>query len=321
MSRLARLSLNNRGLVALIAIIVTLFGLLTVPKLKQQLFPSLDFPAAFVLATFPGAAPEIVERQVTIPIEQSVQGVTGLEKVTSTSREGVATVQLEFTFGTDLDATVAKVQNSLNRISAQLPAGVDPQVLAGSTDDFPVVVLAVSSSQDESVLADNLRRTVLPQIAAIDGVREATVTGARDHEVVITPDPAKVAAAGVDLTALTTALRANGVAVPAGTLTEGSTALAVQVGTPLTTVDDLKNLYLTRTPTPGRGQGPVRLGDVADVKSQLAAATSITRTHGKPSLGIAVTARPDGNPVGISNEIKAQLPAPAAAPAADTAPT
>ena len=110
MSWLAKLSLANRGLVALVAVIVTAFGLLTIPSLKQQLFPSLDFPAAFVFASYPGAAPEIVERQVTDPIEEAIQGVDGLEKVTSTSREGVATIQLAFTFGTDLDAAVGKVQ-------------------------------------------------------------------------------------------------------------------------------------------------------------------------------------------------------------------
>src|SRR4029079_4872504 len=150
MSWLAKLSLANRGLVALVAVIVTAFGLLTIPNLKQQLFPSLDFPAAFVFASYPGAAPEIVERQVTDPIEEAIQGVDGLEKVTSTSREGVATIQLAFTFGTDLDAAVGKVQTALNRIDAQLPAAVDPRVFAGSTDDFPVLVLAASSSEDES---------------------------------------------------------------------------------------------------------------------------------------------------------------------------
>jgi HAE1 family hydrophobic/amphiphilic exporter-1 len=308
MSRLARLSLGNKGLVALIAIIVTLFGLITIPKLKQQLFPSLDFPAAFILASYPGASPEIVERQVAEPIEGAVQGIEGLEKVSSTSREGVATVQLEFTFGTDLDASVGRLQTALNRIDAQLPANVDPQVLAGSTDDFPVVVLAASGpeGQDESVLADKLRTVVVPAITGVAGVREATVSGARDHEVVITPNPAAAAAAGVDITALATALRTNGVAVPAGTLTDSATSLTVQVGTPLTTVDDLKNIYLTSSV---RGRGPVALGDVADVKSQLAAPTSITRTNGKPSLGISVTASPDGNAVGISNEIKDMLPA------------
>src|SRR5258705_3254304 len=102
MSRLARLSLANRGLVAMIALIVLVFGLITIPKIKQQLFPSLDFPAAFVVATYQGAAPEIVERQVTVPIETAVQGTAGLAKVTSTSRDGSATVQLEVEVGTNL---------------------------------------------------------------------------------------------------------------------------------------------------------------------------------------------------------------------------
>jgi multidrug efflux pump subunit AcrB len=85
MSRLAGLSLANRGLVALIAIIVTAFGLLRIPKLRQQLFPSLDFPAAFILASYPGAEPEIVEREVTEPIENSISGIEGIQKVTSTT--------------------------------------------------------------------------------------------------------------------------------------------------------------------------------------------------------------------------------------------
>jgi hydrophobic/amphiphilic exporter-1 (mainly G- bacteria), HAE1 family len=179
-------------------------------------------------------------------------------------------------------------------------------VVAGSTDDFPVVVLAASpgsADADEAAFAEKLRSVVVPEISGITGVREATVTGARDHEVVITPNPTAAAAAGVDLASLATALRANGVAIPAGTLTDGATALTVQVGTPLTTVDDLKGIYLNST-----RRGPVALGEVAQVTPQLAAPTSITRTNGKPSLGIAVTATPDGNAVGISNEIKQRLP-------------
>jgi HAE1 family hydrophobic/amphiphilic exporter-1 len=182
------LSLANRGLVALIAVIVTGFGLITIPQLKQQLFPSLDFPAAFIIAPYAGAAPEIVERQVTAPIEDAIKGIAGVEKVTSNSREGSATVQLEFAFGTDLDAAVAKVQSSLNRIDAQLPQNVDPQVIAGSTDDFPVVVLAASSSGDEIAFAEKLRTAVLPEIQGIAGVREATVTGIRDRQLVVTPN-------------------------------------------------------------------------------------------------------------------------------------
>ena len=98
MSFLARLSLANRGLVALVAIVITGFGAFAVPSLKQQLLPSLEFPAAFIVASYPGAAPEIVEAQVTEPIENGIQGVAGLDSVTSVSREGMATVQVEFEF-------------------------------------------------------------------------------------------------------------------------------------------------------------------------------------------------------------------------------
>ncbi|SCG73761.1 efflux RND transporter permease subunit [Micromonospora humi] len=300
MSLLARFSLANRGLIALIALVTAAFGLFAVPSLKQQLLPSLEFPAAFIVAPYPGAAPEIVESQVAEPIENSLQGIPGLEKVTSTSREGAATVQVQYEFGTDLDDVVNKMETALNR--TQLPEGVDPQVIAGSTDDLPAVVVAATGDGDERALAEKLRATVVPELEGLDGVRSVDVTGARDQVVAITPDPAKLAAARVAPTAIAQALKTNGVAVPAGALADGDRSLPVQVGTPIRTVDDLRGIVLTTAPAT-----PVRLGDVARVEQQLAPATSFTRTNGRPSLGIAVTASPDGNAVGISHDIRDRL--------------
>ncbi|MFU8872092.1 efflux RND transporter permease subunit [Micromonospora sp. SL4-19] len=313
MSLLARFSLANRGLVALIALVTAAFGAFAVPSLKQQLLPSLEFPAAFIVAAYPGAAPEIVESQVAEPIENSLQGIPGLEKVSSTSREGSTTVQVQYTFGTDLDDVVNKMQAALNRIDGQLPEGVDPQVLAGSTDDLPAVVVAATGGDDEQTLAEKLRRTVVPELEGLDGVRTVEVTGTRDQVVLITPDPVKLAAARVAPTAIGQALRTNGVAVPAGVVADGSgLSLPVQVGTPIRTVDDLRGIVLTTAPA-----APVRLGDVAQVEQQLAPATGFTRTNGKPSLGIAVTATPDGNAVRISHDIQDRLDALKAASGAD----
>ncbi|MEV1144134.1 efflux RND transporter permease subunit [Micromonospora sp. NPDC049799] len=303
MSLLARFSLANRGLVALIAVVITAFGAFAVPSLKQQLLPSLEFPAAFIVAAYPGAGPEIVESQVTEPIENSLQGITGLEKVTSTSREGSTTVQVQYAFGTDLDDISNKMQTALNRIEAQLPEGVDPQVIVGSTDDLPAVVIAAAGGDDQRVLGEKLRDTVVPELEAIEGVRSVEVTGARDEIVVVTPDPAKLAAARLQPTAIGAALRTNGVAVPAGVVVDGTRGLPVQVGTPLAGIDDLRGIVLTPAPP----AAPVRLGDVATVEQQLAPATAITRTNGKDSLGIAVTAAPDGNAVEISHEIRDRL--------------
>ncbi|MFY1673030.1 efflux RND transporter permease subunit [Plantactinospora sp. WMMB334] len=301
MSFLARLSLANRGLVALIAIVITGFGVYAVPSLKQQLLPSLEFPAAFIVAPYPGAGPEVVEQQVAEPIENSIQGIAGLTTVTSTSQEGSATLQVEYEFGTDLDDAVNKMQTALNR--TPLPEGVEPQVIAGSTDDLPAVVLAAAGNGDERVLADRLAQTVVPELESIDGVRAVEVTGARDEQVVITPDPARLAGAGVTPAAIGEALRANGVTIPAGALAEGDQTRTVQVGGRITSVDDLAGIYL-----PARSGGqPVRLGDVATVEQQLAAPTSFTRTDGAESLGVMITASPDGNAVRISHDIRDRL--------------
>ncbi|MFC4021699.1 efflux RND transporter permease subunit [Micromonospora sp. GCM10011542] len=301
MSLLARFSLANRGLVALIAVVITAFGAFAVPSLKQQLLPSLEFPAAFIVAPYPGAGPEIVESQVTEPIENALQGIPGLDKVTSTSREGSATVQVQYEFGTDLDDVVNKMQTALSRIDAQLPENVDPQVIAGSTDDLPAVVLAAAGGGDERALAEKLRATVVPELEGIEGVRAVEVTGTRDDVVVVTPDLTKLAAAKLQPTAIGTALKTNGVAVPAGVVADGTQALPVQVGTPIATLDDLRGIVVAP------GVAPVRLGDVATVEQGLAPATALTRTNGKESLGVAVTAAPDGNAVEISHEIRDRL--------------
>src|SRR5690606_22558531 len=150
---------------------------------------------------------------------------------------------------------------------------------------------------DPYEFAERVRRVVVPEIQGIDGVREANLTGAQDRLVVITPRPAALGSA-VDLSAIGTTLRANGIAVPAGSLTESGRSLTVAVGTPLASVADIADLYLTPT-EPGAAR--VRLGDLASVAVEPAPVNSITRTDGRPSLGVSVTAAPDGGAVGISN--------------------
>ncbi|GAA3385416.1 efflux RND transporter permease subunit [Cryptosporangium minutisporangium] len=314
MSFLARFSLANRALIALITIAVTAFGLIAIPALKQQLLPSLEIPAAFITAQYSGASPDVVESQVTEPIEDAVRGVAGVTGTTSNSLEGFATVQVELEYGTDIGATVNKLQQALDR--AQLPADVDPSILSGGTDDLlPAVVLSASGG-DTAALAQKLQKTVLPELNGIDGVREASLTGAPDKTVVIRPDLTKLAAAGLTPQAISAAISGGGTAVPAGSVASGTQALTVQVGGAYSSLDDLENLYLT--PTSGSGTGTdagsgttpaasVKLGDIASVESVETPATSLTRTNGKESLGISVTMTPDGNAVDISHAISDQL--------------
>ncbi|MGH3647039.1 MAG: efflux RND transporter permease subunit [Micromonosporaceae bacterium] len=322
MTALARLSLANRSVVIMLALIMSGVGLYAVPELKRQLFPSLSFPMVTVMTPYPGASPAIVEKQVTEPVENSLQGLDGVEEITSTSSEGMSRVQVAFDFDTELDEIVADIEQSVSRIESELPSTVEPRVLAGSTDDIPVMALAVAGGSDQRVLLDKLERTVVPELAGITDVRDVAITGARDEQVVITPDAAKLAKAGLAPTAITQALQANGLQIPAGSLTRDERTLTVEVGDRLDTVQDLEDLYLTPAAGgatgPGAGQPaagqpaaapkPVRLGDVATVKLQPEEASSITRTNGEPSLGLSITMTSDGNAVAISHAVRDKLP-------------
>ncbi|WP_049566240.1 efflux RND transporter permease subunit [Nonomuraea sp. SBT364] len=346
MTALARLSLANRSLVILIAVVLSAFGAFTIPQLKQQLLPSLSFPGAFVVAPYPGASPEIVEEQVTEPLEDAFQGLAGMESMTSTSKEGLAQIQVAFTFGTDIEQSVSKMQQAVSRVQSRLPADVEPQVVAGNTDDLPVLVLAVGDGGDPRAMADKLSQIMVPEIQSVEGVREAEVTGTRDEVVTITPDAKKMALAGVSAAQIPEVLKANGTPIPAGTLVDDGKSLTVQVGARVDSLAELKALYLTpaqpqaqpgqpqsgqarpgqaQAQPQGRPQGqqpqgqpqavvqprplkPVQLGDVATVERGLAAATTITRTDGRTSLGVSVTMTPDGNAVTISHAVRDKLP-------------
>ncbi|MFI2187939.1 efflux RND transporter permease subunit [Streptomyces sioyaensis] len=343
MSWLSRLSLVQRGLIALMSIVAIAFGAIAIPQLKQQLLPSIELPMVSVLAPYQGASPDVVEKQVIEPLENGVQGVDGIKSVTSTSSEGSGVIMAQFDYGNDSKRLVADVQQAVNRARAKLPKDVDPQVVSGSTDDIPSVVLAASSdSKDQQTLADQLNRSVVPDLKNIDGVSQVTVSGVQDRIVAVTPDDKKLAAAGLSAQALGQALQNGGTSVPAGSFAEGGKSKTVQVGAGFTSVAQIKDLTLAPSagggagagasagggPSAGGGAGggagaaaggapavggarasePVRLGDVATVKEEQATPTSLTRTNGKPSLGVNVTMDKDGSAVAISDAIKDKLP-------------
>jgi len=308
MSVLAKISLRNRSLIGLLAILLIGFGVLTLPKIKQQLFPSLQLPTAVVVTPYAGASPDVVDKQVSEPIQGSLQGLSGVEEITSTSSEGSSSVAVQFAFGTDIDASVTKIQQAVNGLAGRLPANSRPSVLSGRTDDIPVVQLAVGTTGDRQQLATRLTNDVVPELRKIGGVREATVNGAPEPTVTITLDYAKVAAAGIDPSGLAQTLQTAGASVPAGVVTEADRTLTVQVGGSQTSVQGLRDLYLT--PTAARGGGaPVKLSDIATVEPGQAAATEITRTNGKPSLGVSVTMVDNASAVAISKAVQDLLPA------------
>ncbi|MFE9182183.1 efflux RND transporter permease subunit [Micromonospora haikouensis] len=330
---LSRVSLANRRLVALLTALLVALGIYTIPSLKQQLLPDLSFPAVTVVAAYPGAPPEVVEEQVTGPIEKAVEGIDGVESTTSTSQQGSVQVMISFSFDSDIDQAATDVEQAVSKISSTLPAGVDPQVLTGSTADLPTMVLAATSDGDQHALAAALDEKVVPALRAVDGVNDVAISGVRDQVVTVTPDTAALTRAGLTTQSIVTALGTLGGTSSAGQITSDGRNLSLAVGQPVTSLSQIQGLWLSPTASaaspaeagrPGTGQGvaapapaapsgaasgkPVQLKQVATVALTDAPVTSITRTDGKPSLGISLTMDHGGSSPNISDDVRDQLP-------------
>lgn len=307
-SNLAVLSLKNRTLIALITIVVAVFGGLALTSLKQELIPSIEFPQLVVVSTYPGASPEVVSNDVSIPIESAIQGVPGLEATSATSTTNASIIQASFTYGTNLATAEQKITQAINRIKSQLPEGVDPNVISASIDDFPVIQLAVTGYDDEEAIQAQLESAVVPELEDVDGVNAAQIVGGVGQRVTITPDQAALAAEGYSQQAIRDALDQNGVLFPGGEITEDDQTLTVQTGAKIGSVEEIAALPLVPSDAAQFASGAVTIGDVASVEQTTDPITTISRVDGEPALTIAVTKLPAANTVDVSRGVLAVLP-------------
>jgi HAE1 family hydrophobic/amphiphilic exporter-1 len=314
-------SLRNRALIALVTIVIGVFGGVALTSLKQELIPSLSLPQLFVISSYPGASPEVVNTDVSTPIEKAIQAVDGLDTTTATSRANSSTVTASFAYGTNLATAEQKVQSAINRISSQLPKSVDPQVLTFSFGDLPVVQIAVTSDLNAKDLSADLSKSTLSDIQQLDGVSQATLLGTTGQRVVITPDADKLTAAGLSTQAIRDAIGANGTLLPSGSITENDKTLTVQAGSRITSVKQIGELPLLGAVAPSaqldpRLQGaatvvapaPKTIADVAIVEIKNDPVTGISRVNGEPSITIAVSKTPAGNTVSVSKAVQKAIP-------------
>ncbi|MCZ2262629.1 efflux RND transporter permease subunit [Isoptericola sp. QY 916] len=251
MFRLARLSLANRAVVALATIAIFVFGAMSLGSLKQELIPSLELPAGAVVATYPGASPEVVEQRVTEPLEAAAQSVEGIESIGSTASTGSSVTTVQFEYGTDMDAATQRLQTAVTRIQSQLPEDVEPQVVTGSLDDLPVIQLAAAGADgdvDAAALADTVDTVVVPALEDLDGVRSVAVTGGETDQVLVDVKTKKLAEAGLTTQDVADVLKDNGVVLPAGTITDDDVTYSVQAGSSIDSVKELKALPLVPDP-------------------------------------------------------------------------
>ena len=309
MSLISKLSLANRAVVALITLIVGVFGFLSVGALKQELIPSIEIPSAAIVTSYPGASPEVVDQQVSTLIENAVIGLEGLESTTATSSTGLSVLRVSFQFGTSTTDATDRLNAAISSIESALPQDASPRVISGSFDSVPIIVLAVSADNgDNEALGAALEKLAPSLFQQVDGIRDIAVSGAKQKRLNLELNQVALAQAGLTQRDIATALSANGLVLPVGSLTDTNGSISIQMGTAVDTVAIVESLPLISSTPAAPGQPVVTIADVASVTYEDAPVTSIARTNGNESIAISITKTPDGNSVAVSQGVQDLIP-------------
>ena len=316
MFRIATLSLANRIVVALLTAIVAVFGFLSVTSLKQELIPSIEIPSAAIVTAYPGASPEVVDEKVSTPLESAILGLDRLETTTVTSSNGLSVIRVAFEFGTSTADATEQLNNAVSSIRAQLPADVEPRVVSGSFDTVPIIVLTVSALEgNPDSLGSELEETAPSLFQQVSGVRDVLVAGVVEKRINIRVLASELANRGLTEQDIVRTLESNGLVIPIGSVTNPQGSAAVQIGTRIETLDDLRELPIIRAFSPSAlspqsgAAAPAApeqtfIGDVAIVSYVDAPVASVSRTNGLPALAVSITKTQDGNSVAVSRGVQ-----------------
>lgn len=297
MHRLSEIALAKRNVVLLLAVALFFGGLSSWSNLKQELLPDIELPVITVVAPYPGAGASDVAEQVTKPIERAISGVPRLERLQSTSANSIALVVAQFSFGTDVKATKATIEE--NVAAAGLPATVSPQVSALNINAAPVIVAAIAATSEDGLeaAATIARREIVPAVLALDGVASVDLTGGTEEQVVVTLDPDKLVAAGVSVGQVVGLLQANNLTIPSGQLRVDGERITVSTLGRFASLDELRNLVVGVRPAGPPGTRPS------------------TGPGSVPSPGPAASPTPGASPAPAPSLAPGASPAPGAGPA------
>ncbi len=277
-----------------------LFGIIAVTRIGVSQFPDVDNPAVSVMVSWPGASPEDVETGIINPIEDAMSQVTGVLTLTSSARTGSARITATFDLSRDIDLAVQDTQAKIAQVQRSLPTSVQPPTVSKSNpDDQPIITLGVSGPYSRQLLADVARYQVQDMLETLPGVGQVQMMGYIDRNIRIWADAEKLAATGVTVSDVTTALKQQHVTVPGGELDNGGLAFDVRVVGEAADLATMRNIVVRNA-----GLNPVRLKDVALVEDGFQDVTNVARANGEAVQAMGILKQPGSNAVGVAKAVR-----------------
>ena len=281
---------------------ILLFGMIAYRSLPVSDLPNVDYPVINVRANLPGASPETMAAAVATPLEKQFSTIAGLESMTSTSNLGGTNITLQFGLSRNIDAAAQDVQAAISQTLRQLPQGIlPPSYQKSNPADSPILYYALTSDRLPLSALDEYAQTVLAQrISTVNGVAQVNVYGSQKYAVRVQLDPQKLAARGIGIDEVGTAIDAGNVNLPTGLLDGRDRSLTIRSDGQLGSAAEFRSLIVTV-----RDGAPVRLGDLGQVLDDVQDNKAASWFNGRRSIVLAVQRQPGTNTVAVANAVHA----------------
>ena len=305
---LSDLSVRRPVFAAVAAIILCVIGLAAFTSLPIRELPSVDPPVVSVSTSYRGASAEVIEERITQVIERQVAGIQGIDRVNSSSRDGRSNITITFNLDRDLDAAANDVRDAVSRVTSNLPDQADPpQIAKANADASPIVILNLTSTTLNPLqLADYADRYLVERMSTIDGVAQANLFGAKIFAMRIWLDANEMAARGVTVDDVESALNAQNLELPAGSLESAAKDFTIRVARSYATPEEFARLPLRAANSSGY---VLRLGDVARIEEAANERRRMFRGNRIDQVGIGLTRQSQANDVAISKAVRAEVEA------------
>jgi len=303
--QLAEVSIRRPVFATVLSLLIVLIGAVSFQRLTVREYPKIDEPVVTVSVRYPGASAEVIESQVTKPLEDSIAGIDAVDVLTSISRADQSQISVRFRLEKDADAAAAEVRDRTSRVRNKLPQSIEEPVIAKvEADAFPVIWLAFTSdSLTRLQINDLVNRIVKPRLQTVTGVADVRIFGERKYAMRVWLDPRKMAAYRLTTQDIEDAIRRSNLEVPAGRIESQQREFSVTSETGLVRPEQFGEVVIRSV-----NGFPVKVRDVARVEEGAADERSGVRLNGRAAIGAGVIRQATANPLDLSQGVRNMIP-------------
>ena len=297
---ISELSIRRPVLATVLTIIIVIFGFIGYNALGVREYPSVDNPIISVSCSYAGANAEVIESQITEPLEQNINGIPGIRSISSVSQQGQCRITVEFELSVDLETAANDVRDKVSRAQRYLPRDCDPPTVSkADADATPILMIAIQSSKRTLLeLSEIADLTVKEQLQTIPDVSSVQIWGEKRYSMRLRLDPTKLAAHGLTPVDVKNAINQENVELPSGSIEGNTVELTLRTMGQMHTAEEFNNIILKKS-----GRNVIRISDIGYAELAPADEKSYMKMNGVPMVGVAVIPQPGANHIEIADAV------------------